>query len=141
MADAGWSDTRGPGPASGDPTGPPSVLAVVCLRALADMGRPVPVAELVARLNPRPTGPDTQTWSRRRAALLTAVQRLADCGFLVVGNRPATGPRQSTTQRPSAEPGTRPRLTGSHRSRVEASVLRITRAGQVFLASAQPPPR
>ncbi|MCW2584132.1 MAG: hypothetical protein JWQ53_2922 [Klenkia sp.] len=58
-----------------DPVGG-SRLATTCLRALADLGRPVELRELLARLNPRPAQGDRQEWADRHGALLDAVGEL-----------------------------------------------------------------
>ncbi|KQS60518.1 hypothetical protein ASG36_06310 [Geodermatophilus sp. Leaf369] len=64
-----------PHPSPTDPVGA-SRLATTCLRALADLGRPVELRELLARLNPRPAQGDREEWSSRHRALLDAVGEL-----------------------------------------------------------------
>ncbi len=66
---------------AGDPLGS-SRLGTTCLRALADIGRPVQLRELLARLNPRPATGDRTAWADRHAELQAAVEELADAGLV-----------------------------------------------------------
>ncbi len=66
-----------------------SRLATTCLRALADMGRPLAARELMARLNPRPAGGDHHAWTARHALLQDAVEELADADLVRVSGAPA----------------------------------------------------
>ncbi|KQS68640.1 hypothetical protein [Modestobacter sp. Leaf380] len=61
-----------------------SQLATTCLRALADIGRPVQLRELLARLNPRPAQGDRAAWAGRHEELQAAVDELAAAGLVVV---------------------------------------------------------
>lgn len=66
---------------AGDPLGS-SHLATTCLRALADIGRPLATRELLARLNPRPAQGDRVAWADRHEELQAAVQELVDAGLV-----------------------------------------------------------
>lgn len=74
-------------PFAGEPLGG-SALATTCLRALADIGRPLHVRELLARLNPRPAQGDRSAWAARHAQLQNAVEELASADLVQVYGEP-----------------------------------------------------